>query len=579
MHPGRLIPAMGIVWVCATNVLAAQEAASWPEDVPFERGPGFYLSLFKLAPAMLLFLAWVFTSDWINQDCQRLKQNTDLWNSVSLFPFAVGFLGLLIVPLYIIGLLLFLLGYFVPLCWYVAYRNSLVPEHQQVPGKFFRALFSGKPKAAFGGDLLIEDEGPPVRFAALGGTSARDNNVNLLKARQSPGFLLLRHLAADALTHRADALLLDCTPAATAIRYEIDGVWHAAANHDAQHGGLLVAVMKTLSNLDPRERQKPQQGKFAAQFQDVTYTCTFASQGVPTGERALVKLEGQMVGFNNLLELGMRPKMHEQLKSLLDRESGFVIFSSPPAAGLSTTFAAAIREMDRYTRNFESVEDVAYDGEVVENVQVNTFHRQKGESPVTILPKILRRYPNVLVVPDMVNAETVTLLCHQPKFERMVLASVPARDACEAIVRVLSLRVSPSDFADGLTAVLNQRLVRKLCDKCKETYAPAPEVLQQAGLPPDRVRALYRPRQGPPPEDEPPICPNCNGIGYRGRTAIFELLVVNEEVREVIRRVPRLEELRHAARAAGMATLQEEAMVLVAKGVTSLSEVIRVLKD
>ena len=141
------------------------------------------------------------------------------------------------------------------------------------------------------------------------------------------------------------------------------------------------------------------------------------------------------------------------------------------------------------------------------------------------------------------------------------------------------LKVPAAEFAPAAAGVVNQRMIRKLCEKCKEAYAPTPELLKQLGLPADRVQALYRPPEPVPGQQPPPPCPDCLGLGYLGRTGIFELLVVNDAVRQALMKTPKLDMVRAAARKAGMRTLQEEGIVMVVKGVTSLPELMRVLKQ
>jgi type II secretory ATPase GspE/PulE/Tfp pilus assembly ATPase PilB-like protein len=152
---------------------------------------------------------------------------------------------------------------------------------------------------------------------------------------------------------------------------------------------------------------------------------------------------------------------------------------------------------------------------------------------------------------------------------------MPAREAAEALLRLLALKLPAKQFASVVTGVLYQRLIRKLCPDCKVGYTPPPDVLKKLGIPPGKVQQLYRP---PKPEEIEKPCQTCQGIGYVGRTGIFELLVVNDQMREILVKQPSLELLKKAARADGQRSLQEEAILLVAKGVTSLQELQRVLK-
>ena len=202
---------------------------------------------------------------------------------------------------------------------------------------------------------------------------------------------------------------------------------------------------------------------------------------------------------------------------------------------------------------------------------MTTYKAADGPSPADVLPKFFRTEPNVAVIRDLVDAATVELMCEQIAENRLMISTIRAKDCAEALLRVLALGVPPDQFAQSVTAVLNQRLIRKLCESCKEAYAPTPQVLQQLGIPEGRVQAFYRPPQ-PNAEEPKEPCQVCGGIGYLGRTAIFELLVVGDTVRKVLTTNPKLDLLRQAARRDGMSSLQEEGVLLVAKGVTSLPE-------
>jgi type II secretory ATPase GspE/PulE/Tfp pilus assembly ATPase PilB-like protein len=161
-----------------------------------------------------------------------------------------------------------------------------------------------------------------------------------------------------------------------------------------------------------------------------------------------------------------------------------------------------------------------------------------------------------------------------------VVTSTRAKEAVEALLRIMMLKIPPADFAAVVTGVLNVRLVRKLCEKCKEGYPPPAEVLKQLGLPAGRIEALYRPPTQPiDPKHPEVVCDVCNGLGYYGRTAIFELLVVDDNIRQVLTKAPKLENLRAMAKKLKHRGLQEEGVLLVARGVTSIQELLRVLKQ
>ena len=310
------------------------------------------------------------------------------------------------------------------------------------------------------------------------------------------------------------------------------------------------------------------------------YPATLASQGTKTGERVLVQFEIKATHLKTLADLGMREKMQEQLTELLQRPKGFLLFSALPAGGLRTTIDVVLQGMDRFLREFAAVEEERNRGREIENVAVTTYKAAEGQSPAAVLMKVFRSEPNVVLVRDLPDAETVSLICRElSDSDRLVMGSIRAKDCAEALLRVLVLKAPPAEVAAAVSAVLCQRLVRKLCDRCKEAYAPAPQVLQQLGIPQGRVRAFYRPHQPKPDEGKKDICHECDGVGYKGQTAIFELLMLDETIGKVLSATPKLDLLRQAARKAGMKSLQEEGILLVARGVTSLPELMRVMKQ
>ncbi len=265
-------------------------------------------------------------------------------------------------------------------------------------------------------------------------------------------------------------------------------------------------------------------------LETVKYPATLASQGTKTGERVLVQFEIKPLHLKTLADLGMRDKMQEQFQELLKRPKGFLLFSALPAGGLRTTIDVVLNGMDRFLREFAAVEDEGSRAREVENIAVTTYKAADGQGPAAVLPKVFRAEPNVVVVRDLPDADTVGLICRDvAESDRLIMGSMRAKDCAEALLRLLVLKAPPEEVAAAVSAVLCQRLVRKLCDLCKEPYAPAPQVLQQLGIPAGRVRAFYRPRQPKPDEGKKDLCRECGGIGYKGQTAIFELLVARRQ--------------------------------------------------
>jgi type II secretory ATPase GspE/PulE/Tfp pilus assembly ATPase PilB-like protein len=549
------------------------------------RGPGFYLSLVKLFSAWLLFLLWTATTDWVSRDVQEVRKLSYLrWNPIVFGSFVGAFVLLWLIPWFWLGFLVLVAAYAGPLTAYVLIRNRSVAiaERVMTPAHIRHWVATrlnkvGVKMAAEAADP--HETGPPVKLFARGAPTDRDNAVRLGLARQAPGLREVRKIIAAALQARATAILLDYTQQGVAVRYMIDGVWLDREATQRETADPALEALKILCGLNAQDRQKRQEGPFAAEFANAKLSGTLAAQGTPTGERAVIQFEEKQAKFETLEQLGMRPKMQEQLKQLLEGPKGFVLFSAIPAGGLRTTMNLAIRGMDRLMRDFAGLEEETNRYEPIDNIAIQTYKTAAGESPAGLLVKLFRTEPNVVVVRDLVNGETVKLLCQWILEEgRMALGSIRAKDSAEALLRVLALGAPAVELAKATTVVLNQRLVRKLCEKCKEAYPPPPEVLQQLGIPAGRVQSLYRPRQ-PNPEVKQKPCEECGEVGYRGRVAIYEMLVVGDNVRKTLAAGPKLDLLRAAARKDGMRTLQEEGVLLVARGVTSLPELMRVMKS
>jgi type II secretory ATPase GspE/PulE/Tfp pilus assembly ATPase PilB-like protein len=550
------------------------------KDVQRGRGPGFYFSLFKIALVCALFFLWVKTTDWVSQDCLRLSLNYLIWNSVVFGIFAAAFLLIWILPWFEVGYGLMVVAYLAPLGVYLIIRNKAVEAHQRVlTPDHLRHVFADV-AGLLGVKISTEkkydyQKGPPVQFKASAG-GGRDGEANILLARRSPGYVPTKELVADMLDRRGDSTMLEFTPQNVGVRFQIDGVWHNVDPLERANGDLILAVLKTMAGLDANERVKRQEGMFPADYKGVHYGVKLQSRGVETGEQAVLHFHPTKAPVHTLEELGMRAKTQEQLKELLNQTKGFVLFSSMPYGGLSNLFDAALKSCDRYMRDFAAVENVNHREHDIENIQVTTYNSANKETPLAALEKIVRTYPNALVVRTLTDVETAKFLCEQVGEDRLILTSIRAKDAAETLLRVLMLKVPPKDFVNVVSGVVCVRLIRKLCDECKEEYPAPPEILQQFGIPAGKVQSLYRP---PTQADPKKPCEKCQGIGYYGRTGLFELIVVDDGLREVLIKSPKLDLVRAAARRGGMKTFQEEGLVLVVKGVTSLVELQRALKQ
>ncbi|MHB8899023.1 MAG: ATPase, T2SS/T4P/T4SS family [Thermoguttaceae bacterium] len=542
--------------------------------------PGMYMSVTKMLLAWIVVLMWVYSTDWVSTDAQEYKFDHLKWNPVVFAPLLVGIVAFWLIPIFFVGFPLLIISHWAPLLAYVKTRNAELADDQKVLTRKHIKAWMGR---LLRKEVSMEDKdphaaGPPITLKSTG-KDERQNNVNLLSARQNPGFLEARKLIAAGLERRADAIMLDYSQQGVAVRHQIDGVWQDAEGVEREQGDPALEALKLLCGLKGEDRRSRQAGEFLIEYKKLKYGAALTSQGTSTGERAVMQFTSDRTLFKTPDDLGMRPKMQEQIKELMAAKQGFFIFSAMPGAGLRTTTHVVLRSADRFVREFMTLEEESNRYEPVENVHTTTYRK---DDPEKTLNESLRRFflqePQVCILRDLVDGQMLGEICQEIVREgRFVISTIRAKDAAEALARLAAMKPPLRELSQSMTAVLNQRLVRKLCDDCKEAYAPPPNVLQQLGIPQGRVNAFYRPPQ--PPEDPREICKTCHGLGYQGRIGLFELLVVGDAVRETLATQPTVEALRAAARKDGLQGLQQEGIVLVAKGITSLAELTRVLKQ
>lgn len=558
------------------------EQDKWGDEHAMYRDPRAFVSWWKLLLVLLLFVFWVRTCDWVNRASQIHGLGYAKWNAVVAFTGFAGLVLVLAIPLFMATMPIYALLVFGPFIAFTIAHNRAVGEHQRVfTADWWRYTLAGIANK-FGGKFDVEkradyEKGAQVDLFALGAPDERADQANLMTARQSPGYVLVKDLIADMSDRRSDRVMFDYGTETVAVRHYIDGVWTQGDPRDRESGDVMLAVMKQLANLNVKERAKKQSGKFAAKYNGSSYMCPIVSQGVKSGERVMLTLRGASVQqMKTYADLGMRSKLAEQWAEALVLPEGLLLISAMPEGGLTTLTDVSLMETDRLMRDVISVEPKQAHEHEIENVEQFFYDPSIGETPGTHLPKLIRKYPDVYIVRDFVDADSAKGYIDQANDDNLVITTTRAKEASEAILRVLQKKAPRREFAKALKAVLNTRLIRLLCTDCKVGYEATPEFLKKLGIPPGKVQTLYRP---PNAEEASKPCKKCGGVGYYGRTGLFELMDVDDQVREAIVKEPKLEVIRKAARAAGMRTLQEEGVLLIAKGTTSLQELQRVLKQ
>jgi type II secretory ATPase GspE/PulE/Tfp pilus assembly ATPase PilB-like protein len=549
----------------------------------FPRGPGFYFNLLKLVPFVLVYLSWVATCHWVDLDARDLKLPAARWNGLMLGCGLAGLLVVWLLPWFWLSVVALLVLYATPSLAYVNLRNQRVPPPDRVLTQNHLAdLAERYLKLQLGKKEEDVDTGPPVRFIGKSSNPTEQDATLVARAAESKGYKAALEMVHEAVLSRVTDIHLEPNKEEMTVRYRIDGILQPADPFSRGMGEAVINIFKVLSDMDITEKRKPQDGSFSAQVEDRLIDFRVATAGSVIGEKMVMRILDKSQQISSLTQLGMRDRMHEQIRKIVTQPHGMFIVCGPTGAGKTTTLYACLNEIDRYQKNVITIENpVEYQLTNVTQIEVNP---KAGKTFASELRSILRQDPDVILIGEIRDQETAEIACQAAQTGHMVFTTLHANDTVQALARLIDLGVQPFMVASAVTAVLGQRLVRVLCPRCKVRYKPNPDMVRKANLPVDKITYFYRPpdvEQGEGYRDEddrPQVCPRCGDAGYHGRTGIFELLMVTDRIRDLIRENPNLNAIRQEAVKNGMRYLQEDGLRQVIEGKTSIQELLRVSK-
>jgi type IV pilus assembly protein PilB len=356
------------------------------------------------------------------------------------------------------------------------------------------------------------------------------------------------------------------------VRFRIDGVLHEIQRVPKRMVAGVTTRLKVLAKLDIAERRKPQDGRISLNARTAGRMLDIRVATLPTvdGEKLSMRLLDKSKKAPTLEELGLPDEMRKRLSEIIRRPTGALLVTGPTGSGKSTSLYAALSEINRPEINIVTIEDpVEYRLGGISQIQINL---KAGLTFASALRSILRSDPDVVMVGEIRDAETAKISIEAALTGHLVLSTLHTNDAPGAITRLNEMGVEPFLTGSALTAVLAQRLARKLCVSCCEMYNPSSDELLRNRVSPDVMAAsdgmaFYRKRG----------CPRCSQTGYKGRIGIYQLLVMSEEIETLAVKRATREELEQAATDEGMRSLWDDGLAKVVSGVTSLEELGRVL--
>jgi general secretion pathway protein E len=381
---------------------------------------------------------------------------------------------------------------------------------------------------------------------------------------QTPIVRTVDLLVAQAVRDRASDIHLEPQEDHLRVRYRIDGILHDMLSLPLNAQAAVVSRIKVLAGMNIAERRRPQDGQFAAAVDGKQVDLRVASSDSIHGEMLVLRVLDKSLSLFDLTEVGFLPDALETHRHVLKAPLGMVLVGGPTGSGKTTTLYASVNQLDRNERNIVTIEDpIEYQFPGINQIQVN---QQANITFATGLRSIMRLDPDVILVGEVRDSDTAKMATQAALTGHLVLSSIHANDAVGVLFRLIDLGVEPFLITSALVGVVSQRMVRKLCPHCLIDTEPwvdeAAAYLEELGEPLENVR-----RGGG--------CNFCANTGYWGRTGVFEVLLLDEDIRRLLLKGASTAEIRAEALRKGMVTLRRDGMIKVREGITSPHEVMR----
>ena len=356
------------------------------------------------------------------------------------------------------------------------------------------------------------------------------------------------------------------------MRYRIDGVLYEMVPPPKHLGPAITSRIKVMANLDIAERRLPQDGRVELQVGGRPVDLRVAVLPTMHGESVVMRVLDRSNVELSLDRVGFSPQDLEQVRAIINKPNGIVVVTGPTGSGKTTTLYAALAELNDIETKILTAEDpVEYDIDGLCQCQINT---EAGLTFAKCLRSFLRQDPDIILVGEIRDLETAQIAVQASLTGHLVFSTLHTNDAPSSIVRLLDLGLESFLLTATIEAIIAQRLVRTVCAKCKEPYTPTEEQLLELELRPEEVppgTKFYRGKG----------CDHCHGSGYKGRTAVFEIMVMDDGLRDLVMKQASTAILREESRKRGMRTLRESGLRAIFEGLTSIDEVVRetILED
>ncbi|WP_428940059.1 GspE/PulE family protein [Fontivita pretiosa] len=384
---------------------------------------------------------------------------------------------------------------------------------------------------------------------------------------ESPIIRFVNYLIADAIKQGASDIHIEPKEKALKVRYRIDGVLFEAMNPPHTMHAAIVSRLKIMANLDIAERRLPQDGRIRAVVHGRKVDLRMSTLPCAYGEKCVLRILDNRSISVNLEELGFGENELTIWKHQIDQPHGILLVTGPTGSGKTTTLYASLRQMDANKLNISTVEDpIEYHLPSVNQTQV---HAKIGMTFAAALRALLRQDPDVIMLGEIRDKETAEIAVQAALTGHLVLSTLHTNDAPSSITRLINIGVESYLIAAAVNAVLAQRLVRRICQHCREEYTPSDEMREFLLLQGFTADKCQRGRG----------CDRCRKTGYSGRLGIYELMVLDDAMRDVVTSNPDVTHLRKLCRERGLVTLRADGFKKVMQGLTTVDEILRVTEN
>ncbi len=382
-------------------------------------------------------------------------------------------------------------------------------------------------------------------------------------AEQAPVIKLVNHIIARAVQEKCSDIHFEPDEKVLRVRCRQDGALQESYIFQKEMESAILARLKITAGMDIAEKRKPQDGRIRFRLESKQIDVRVSSLPTQFGENIVLRLLDKSSVRMSLKDLGMEDDTLDRFVRLIRHPHGIILVTGPTGSGKSTTLYAALNTINSIEKNIVTVEDpVEYEIELIRQTQVNP---KVGLTFAAGLRSILRQDPDVIMVGEIRDTETAEIAAQAALTGHLVFSTLHTNTACGAISRLIDMGIQPFLIASSVVGILAQRLVRKICEKCKKPVQIPPGMLQELGIADDKTQ-FY----------EGAGCDSCQQMKYAGRTTIHELVTITDEVRELIVQRASLDDIVKMAKKQGMKALRESGIEKARRGITSLEEVIKV---